>query len=103
MDTLVNWGLTANEEDICGNCGMHKDESTGCCKDEHKQIKLEGEQKVPKIFSSVFNFPIDLPLLPGAHYTIASHSSVAIAFPVSHAPPDKAPIPIYLYNCLFRI
>ena len=103
MDKLVKWGLAADEASICGKCGMHKDESKGCCKDDHKQIKLQGEQKVANFFVSEFNCPVEVPLEPVAHYLVAYSSSLATNYPVSHAPPDKAVIPIYLHNCLFRI
>jgi hypothetical protein len=103
MDKLVRWSLVANEENICGNCGMHKEESKGCCKDDHKQIKIQGEQKVASSFISEFNAPVILPLVPIAYYSLSVSASLAVTFPVSNAPPDKAPIPVYLHNCVFRI
>jgi hypothetical protein len=103
MDKLVRWSLIANEENICGNCGMHKEESQGCCKDDHKQIKIEGEQKVANSFISDFNSPVALPLVPIAYYGFSVSAPLAVTFPVSHAPPHKAPIPVYLHNCVFRI
>ena len=102
MDELVSWSLVSGGESICSNCGMHKEDSKGCCKDEQKQVKLDEEQKITNVFTSAFSCPIEISVLPVDHYTFVT-SSVAITCPVSHAPPDKAPIPVYLSNCVFRI
>src|SRR5688572_30125687 len=47
MDKLVNVGLWHKEEKQCGKCGMEKSDENnkGCCKDEHKQVKLENDHK----------------------------------------------------------
>lgn len=103
MDKLVHWSLVANEEKICGNCGMHKEDSKGCCKDDHKQIKIQGEQKVASSFISEFNSPVILSLMSIPCYSFSASASLAVTLPVSNAPPDKAPIPVYLHNCVFRI
>lgn len=99
----MNWGFIANEESICGKCGMAKEESKGCCKDDHKQIKVQGEQKVANLFICEINSPLDLPLEPVRLHHISYADAFAINYPLSHAPPDKALTPIYIYNCLFRI
>ena len=82
---------------------MHKEDSKGCCKDEHKQVKLDDDQKITNILSSVSNSPVEIEIASIDHYTFVASSSVAITYPVSHAPPDKSLIPVYLSNCVFRI
>ena len=98
----MSWSLVSNEESTCTNCGMHKEESKGCCKDEQKQVKLDEVQKITNTFFSEFNCPIEIPVPAIDHYTFA-YSSVAVTYPVSHAPPDKSLIPVYLTICVFRI
>ena len=44
MDKLVELNLWHSEKDQCNNCGMDKSETKddkGCCKDEHKQVKVD--------------------------------------------------------------
>lgn len=81
---------------------MHKEEAKGCCKDEHKQVKLEQEQKITNIFHSELNFPIEIFVPSVDHYSFV-YSSLVVVIPTSHAPPDKALTPVYLINCIFRI
>src|SRR5688500_1465038 len=47
MGKLVEWGLSHNDSESCGACGMKKsdEKENGCCKDESKAIKLDTDQK----------------------------------------------------------
>lgn len=104
MGKLVDSGLWHNESKTCGKCGMHKDKEAkdGCCKDEHKQVKLETDHKaatgyfLSQLFTigapaTFFELPaIDLP-------------SIAEKNPVSNAPPRSTGIAVYIRNCVFRI
>lgn len=82
---------------------MESKSTKGCCKDEHKQIKLSGDQNhqeakafVPQEFFS----PIVLTPQFVYHFT---QPSVAIALPKNNAPPPKKGVPIYILNQVFRI
>src|SRR5450755_4151392 len=55
MGKLASWGLIDHESKNCAACGMVKKTSTSsqcmsakmdCCKDEHKQIKTDKDQKL---------------------------------------------------------
>ena len=103
MDKLIGWSLGSEERSACSKCGMHKDKSKGCCKDEHKQVKLQGEQKVTNFITTLLLSPVEVPIAQIEAYKLAAYSSVAITYPVSHAPPQRAFIPVYLSNRTFRI
>lgn len=50
MDRLASTQLFSTAEKVCGKCGMHTDESNGCCRDEVKVVKLVQDQnKIPVI------------------------------------------------------
>ena len=48
MDRFDSVAFGASDEDECGKCGMDKSETNdnGCCKDEHKQLKLDVDHKI---------------------------------------------------------
>src|SRR5688572_3339918 len=48
MGDLADWGLGVNKSKTCGKCGMDKsdEKNNGCCKDEHKLIKNDSDQKL---------------------------------------------------------
>ncbi len=104
MDKLVDWSLTHNDSGTCSNCGMDKEDAKeGCCKDEHKQIKLEADQKIADAAAALVHLAL-LSTTPGSHlFTFEPEASIAHDFPVSHAPPVSPGRAIYLRNCVFRI
>lgn len=111
MGKLLSWGLVNHESKDCGFCGMPKKADSnhcvsakqGCCKDEHKQIKTGGDQK---IFSSELQFlkvfnqgdVIRHPIHPD--FLIASF---LLTYPSTHAPPLTGEVAIFLLNGNFRI
>src|SRR5450432_3882623 len=54
MGKLASWGLIDHESKSCAQCGMTKRSPASqcmaakmnCCKDEHKQIKTDKDQKL---------------------------------------------------------
>ena len=106
MGKLVEWSLSHSNSDKCSNCGMekHNEKDNGCCKDEHKQIKLEKDQKVTwPAFKLIYLFsPVILTSsfiqLPDRHVHFISEEN-----PVSHAPPRSNGVAVYILNSLFRI
>ena len=103
MDRLVSWGLDFREDSPCSYCGMEKEESKGCCKDEHTQIKIKGDQKITNTYSDILSNPVQILMVRADHYQFLSPSILPVAYPESHAPPDLFEIAIYLSNCVFRI
>lgn len=104
MGELVNWSLWHNESDKCDNCGMEKNDTkdNGCCKDEHKQLKIEKDQKVADSFKMMKLITCSFPV---SSIEIIAHDlfSFTEENPVSHAPPRKSDIAVYILNCTFRI
>jgi len=99
MGKLITWGLLKGDGDKCDKCGMKKND--GCCKDEHKFVKNNFDQKATESSIEVIKF---LPVTSTATvFNISEfYSSLIHEYPVSHAPPvsDRE---IYIRNCVFRI
>lgn len=105
MGKLVSMGLLPGKDDKCGKCGMMKTEgkNNGCCKDEHKQIKIEKDQKttdtaVQTMQSIAVEMPaavIEIPL------NIFSSQTEEIQY--GNAPPRSASVAVYIRNCVFLI
>ena len=104
MGELVQLGLWHSESNKCGECGMEKNNAkpNSCCKDEHKQIKIEKDQKATAAIemlqlianatpASIIEIPLD------------DLSSVTEENPLSHAPPRNSDVAVYIRNCVFRI
>jgi hypothetical protein len=105
MGELVESNLTHSDEPTCGGCGMEKEASSsdGCCKDEHKQVKVDQDKKLAEIAAKAVQ--------------TASEHTVPFAFispenllfeavhqgPFSNAPPRYSGIPCYLLQHNFRI
>lgn len=104
MNEFVGWDLKHDDkEKECGKCGM-KEGKAGCCKDEHKQLKLSDDQNHNQLKGLVFNqFFTQVLLTYSYNYTFAQPATVAITFPKNNAPPPWRSVPIYLSNCVFLI
>lgn len=104
MGKLVEETLWHNEAEQCSKCGMEKNQQKNdCCKDEHKQIKLQNDHYLAVSNFSVFD--ITSLALPVAFIEIPSPAitSISEGNPRSNAPPRSWDIPIYKRNCVFRI
>ncbi len=87
MNEFVGWSLFQNKDNKCGKCGMQDRNKEGCCKDEHKLIKLKIDQQ--KTDNSFFNKLAPLPLaIPqfeiAIHPVIQNLSGIYVSLP----PPD---------------
>lgn len=103
MNKLVGASLYHGKESKCEKCGMHKSATKGCCKDEHKFIKLEREhhKAQPATGLSFFSTPVVLPSF--FTYNQAIVSSITETYPASNAPPNAQGQKLYILNCIFRI
>jgi hypothetical protein len=102
MDEYVGWSLWhAEKGNKCGKCGM-KETKGGCCKDEHKQIKLKAEY--PKIAAAkyipFFDVPATIP--PVADFPFVA-TSTTFHLPLSKGPPQIPKERLYLLHCVFLI
>jgi hypothetical protein len=101
MGKLVGWSISSNK--TCDKCGMEKTASSkkGCCHDEHKFVKLQGDQKaaVSFDFSKLSVVTPELPL----HNFGATLISTERMLPSSNAPPRASAPSLCIANCVFRI
>jgi hypothetical protein len=103
MGKLMSWNLSHKSEGKCGSCGMEKAGHKGCCHDEHKQLKIEKDQK-----ASEFAFKF---LITSSDTVLVSFIDLAVTYPSSsvldnrstHAPPRLGAVPIFVLNCNFCI
>jgi len=105
MGKLVEWGFLHNKEEKCSKCGMKKSGKSdkGCCRDEHKQIKLEKDQKTPEsAFQMIQGAPVTVPAsfieMPSPYFPLLTAVN-----PISHSPPRSCGIAVYIRNCVFLI
>ena len=101
MNKLDSSKLGASKSEVCGKCGMHTDDSNGCCHDELMVIKILDDQNVPVVsfnfsspqISNNFNSLFALNILSNSEkeFTLSNHS------------PPLSKQYTYLQNCVFRI
>ena len=104
MDMLVNWELWHNTDEKCGKCGMEKsrEKDSGCCKDEHKQVKLESDHKgaATYLLSELVALALPAPVFEVPDLNLPT---VTEQNPLTHAPPRSCDIAVYIRYCVFRI
>jgi hypothetical protein len=104
MGKLVNEQSAQKETGKCSKCGMKKDRAAkkGCCKDEHKLVKLEKDQKTTETVS--FSDPLVLTVPPSYMEWPAPELPVLTTVEaVSHAPPRTGKVQPYIFYCSFLI
>ena len=102
MNEFVGSSLWHGEKDKkCSKCGM-KEKKGGCCKDEHKQVKLKTEHQ--KSATAQYIQFLDVPALlsPFADLSFKG-TSISLDFPVSNAPPKIPRERLRILNCVFLI
>lgn len=103
MNQLASTQLFATESKECGICGMHIDDSHGCCRDEVKMVKMEDDQKVSTGVSfnlEALTTPAQLP----SEFIATSFYNVPVQGYTSDQPPPLLKgQETYLKNCVFRI
>jgi hypothetical protein len=111
MGKLASWGLINHESRNCTRCGMVKKTSGSqhmaakmdCCRDEHKQIKTDKDQKlVPFEFFKYNNFSQAIVLNEHALQGVQV-SSVSIEHPNTNAPPLSGKLPLFVLYRNFRL
>ncbi|HEV8507021.1 MAG TPA: hypothetical protein VGQ53_16535 [Chitinophagaceae bacterium] len=104
MGRLVEWSLRYDDNDTCRNCGMAKEpgSTSGCCKDEHKQIKIDKDQKLSLNYIRLSQ-PISEPGIIGSDHSIFLPPISSANFTKINSPPRGCNIPLTILNCVFRI
>ena len=105
MGKLADWGLVSSETKKCSKCGMKKsaNKDNGCCKDEHKFVKNDTDQKTTETaFQMAHAIAVALPV---SFFEISAPGIITITEqnPTSHAPPESSGIAVYIRNCVFLI
>jgi hypothetical protein len=96
----VQLGDGSSEE--CGKCGMHIEDSGGCCKDDVKMVKMQVDQSFAKIAATDLSF-IEAPVaLANEYYLAPFKNSTGTDYPLAHGPPSDEQ-DTYLQNCVFRL
>jgi len=111
MGKLVAWGLLDHSGKDCSFCGMPNMRSAkgagisskDCCRDEHRQIKMDKDQKVDQSSLAFAKIIPSVAVLPYSEWTGPFVNSPALTLPVIKGPPLITDIPVFLRNCNFRI
>ena len=105
MGRVVDQSLWHSEKEQCGLCGMEKSEQTdsGCCRDEHKQVKVESDHFKSAIAFQVLQFAMVTSPVSSLETEAFDFSSKAEKTPVFLAPDRSCSIAIYKRNSVFRI
>lgn len=105
MGKLVNVNLWHDDAEKCPKCGdMSKVKACKkCCKDEHKTVKLEKDQKAAE--NTVHFMQLPAITTPVSYFTFTEIRPVTLVeeYPVSNAPPRSSKVHTHILNCTFRI
>ena len=111
MGKLASWGLINHENKNCEGCGMVKNTTAShsmaakmdCCRDEHKQIKTDKDQKLfPSEFFKYNNLSQAIVLNEPLTESIKAFS-ISIEYPNTNAPPLSDKLPLFVLYSNFRI
>jgi len=105
MGELVEWKLWDKNSSRCSKCGMEKKPESidnRCCKDEHKHIKIEKDQKLSNNFVSL-NETITEINFSFQDYSISQLFFLPLNFEKINSPPRSCHSSINILNCVFRI
>lgn len=103
MNRLASTELFATESKQCGKCGMDMHKGKGCCHDEVKVIKMQGDQKVTAATAYDLSSPVITAFVPSEFIAASFYNTITGHDQQDHLPPLLAPQDIYLQYCVFRI
>jgi hypothetical protein len=103
MGKLISLDFSEQQKGMCSNCGMHKKEQKGCCRDEHKILQIDKDQKISQSAYKFLRISSDATKAIYAELPLAYPSSILSENPGSHSPPPVTNLPIFILHCNFRI
>lgn len=104
MGKLVNIGFFNKTKDRCSKCGMATtDQGKGCCHDEQHFVKIEKDQNTTTAIYQSMQLTSTAITIDYFELSQIIQGAFSHEFPVTHAPPVKQLIPIFLLNRNFRI
>ncbi len=107
MDRYVGTSFWQKESTTCSVCGMDKSKTSTkkhCCKEEHKQIKLEKDHQASDYVMQSFQTPF-VAVLPSLLTWEAPNiqQTVSQEYPVNHGPPGKEYHSLHILHCTYLI
>ena len=103
MDKYVGWSLYQSKNEKCGKCGMQKDASKGCCKDEHKYIQFKKEHQQPPGSFIIPDFNQDAILNHPVTSRCNFGSCLNESCPIIHGPPLTNKLRSHILHCTYLI
>jgi hypothetical protein len=111
MGKLISWGLINHDGKQCATCGMPKNHIGkqlvtvigDCCKDEHKPITVDKDQKPTDAAYTCFDLLVDIAAVHFANPSDGYVTAYLVGYPSTNSPPDLQKAPLFLRNCNFRI
>ena len=102
MGRLISVNLFLGNPNVCANCGMAKEKSHGCCRDEQHQVQMHTDhQLVPAGCDTEAFSPIII--TPFFSFTPATKVSATQVYPISNAPPGWPDKKRHILYCSFLI
>ena len=102
MGKIDGISLGVAKTDQCSVCGMHTEDSNGCCRDEIKVVMLQQDEQLAKVIVS--SFGVDQHFATTSSYYISERQKLHIPInEFSVIPPLLNSQPVYLSNRVFRI
>ncbi len=102
MNEFVGWSLLPGADDTCGKCGMEEKDQEGCCKDEHKQLKLKTDHQKAGV-SAFFMVLAPAITTPVPDFNFQPFLQITARYSHCHAPPDLGDIKLHVLHCVFLI
>ena len=81
---------------------MPEKNKKGCCKDEHKQLKIEKVQQKTN-YDYNFSFKSFPAIFTTSAYYSSAEKKITKNLLKANAPPPKQGAPIYILNCTYQI
>jgi len=103
MDELASTQLFVTDHKVCGNCGMHSDDSNGCCRDEVKVMKLQEDQQKTPTLEFAAKAPLSLIAFTPSFIEQPFENVDILRHHQNHSPPLLSEQDTYLQNGVFRI
>ena len=103
MNKLDSTGFFSEAAEVCGKCGMHINDSSGCCRDEVKVIKLDDDHKVT--VQNVFSLPtLEAIVSTPSEFIVAPFVNNNVPEEIwDHSPPLPDGRSLHIKNSVFRI
>ena len=102
MNKFDSVEIGAADSEKCGKCGMHTEDSDGCCRDEVKVVKLQQDEQLAKLLMPSLTLAlVEMPL--SQHLALPFQNFIQAQLLDHPDPPLRSGQPVYLSNCVFRI